>query len=141
MAAIKSIQEIGKKFIDVTPGRSAQYAAGVKDPKKNWEDATAAAEDSYEEGVSKAMQRKAFSKGVKEAGNAKYQKGVADKGVSRWPVGIRLALGAFVKGFGPFRDEIERTTLPQRYARRDPRNLDRVAAIDKALGELKERMG
>lgn len=141
MAAIKSIADIGKKFIDVTPGRSAEYAKGVKDPKKDWQQATEAAEDNYEAGCNAAIARKAFGKGVKEAGSAKYQKGVAEKGVSRWPVGIRLALAAFTKGFGPYRDEIERTTLPPRYPKRDPRNLDRVAAIDKALGELKERAG
>lgn len=141
MAAIKSIADIGKKFIDVTPQRSAEYAAGVKAPRRDWQQSTEASEDRYEEGVQKAIQLKAFGRGVREAGTAKYQKGVADKGASRWPVGIRLALAAFIKGFGPYRDEIERTTLPQRYARRDPRNIDRVAAIDKALAELKERMG
>jgi hypothetical protein len=139
MAAIKSIADIGKKFIDVTPGRAVQYGEGVKSPKVDWETATAAAEPRFEEGIQKAVQLKSYGRGVKEAGTAKYQEGVRTKGIARWPAGIRLALAAFVKGYGPFRDEIERTTLPQRYARRDPRNLDRVAAIDKALGELKER--
>lgn len=141
MAAIKSIADIGKKFIDVTPQRASEYAAGVANPKKDWETATSAAEDNYEQGVQAAMQLKSFGRGVKEAGTGKYQRGVKEKGVARWPAGVRLALDAFVKGFGPYRDEIERTTLPQRYARRDPRNLDRVAAIDKALGSLKERSG
>ena len=141
MAAIKSIADIGKKFITVTPGRSAQYEEGCAAPKVDWQQATEAAEDRYEEGVQKAITLKSFGRGVREAGTAKQQLGVKTKGVARWPVGIRLALAAFVKGYGPYRDEIERTTLPQRYARRDPRNLDRVAAIDKALGELKERSG
>jgi hypothetical protein len=139
MPPIKSISDITKKFIDVTPQRSAEYGEGVKNPRKDWEQATAAAEDNYEDGVAKAIARKAFGHGVKDAGNAKYQKGVAEKGVARWPAGIRLAGPAYARGFGPYRDEIERTTLPQRYARRDPRNLDRVAAVARALGELKER--
>lgn len=139
MAAIKSISDISKKFIDVTPGRSAQYEEGVRNPKKDWATATAAAESSFEAGIQKAVQNKSFGKGVKAAGTPKYQKGVVEKGVSRWPVGVSLAQEAFAKGFGPFRDIIERTTLPQRYARRDPRNLARVAAIAKALGDAKER--
>jgi len=141
MAAIKSISDIAKKFIDVTPGRSAQYADGVRNPKKDWQQATEAAEANFEAGVQKAVANKSFGKGVKEAGTAKYQKGVAEKGISRWPVGVSLAQDAFAKGFGPFRDVIERTTLPQRFARRDPRNLLRVAAIAKALGDAKERKG
>ena len=139
MPPIKSIGDITSKFVDVTPGRSAQYAEGCAKPKKDWEQSTVAAEDSYEDGVQKAIARKAFGKGVKEAGTAKLQDGIQKKGVSRWPVGVRLAGPAFNRGFGPYRDEIERTTLPQRYAKRDPRNIDRVAAIDKALGDLKER--
>lgn len=141
MAAIKSIAEIGKKFIEVTPGRSAQYAAGVRNPKKDWETATAAAEPAFEAGVQKAIATKAYGKGVKLAGKAKYQKGVEEKGVARWPVGVSLAEEAFITGYGPYRDEIERTTLPQRYARRDPRNLARVSALTKALGDLKEKRG
>lgn len=141
MPAIKSIQDIGQKFIDVTPQRAVQYANGCKKPRRDWQQATEAAEDRFEAGVQKAIQLKSFGRGVREAGTAKQQKGVEEKGVARWPVGVRLALSAFVKGFGPYRDEIERTELPQRYARRDPRNLDRVGAICKALGELKERQG
>ena len=141
MAAIKSIADIGKKFIDVTPQRSKEYGEGCKAPRRDWETATVAAEPNYEDGVTKGIARKAFSGGVKDAGTPKYQKGVSEKGVSRWPVGVRLSLSAFVKGYGPYRDEIERTTLPPKYARRDPRNLDRVAAICKPLGDLKERQG
>ena len=139
MAAIKSIGEISKKFIEVTPGRATQYADGVKTPKRDWEQATSAAEANFEAGIQKAVANKSFGKGVKKAGTAKYQQGVEEKGVSRWPVGVSLAGDAYAKGFGPFRDVIERTNLPARFARRDPRNLLRVAAIAKALGEAKER--
>lgn len=141
MAAIKSIADIAKKFIDVTPTRASQYADGVKNPKKDWEQATLAAEANYEAGIQKAVQLKSFGKGVKEAGTSKYKDGVEQKGVARWPVGVSLAQEAFAKGYGPYRDIIERTTLPARYARRDPRNLARVAAICKPLGEAKEQRG
>jgi len=139
MAAIKSIADISQKFIDVTPQRGAQYEEGVRNPRRDWAQATMAAEASFEAGISKAVQLKSFGKGVKAAGTQKYKDGVATKGVSRWPVGVSLAKDAFAKGFGPFRDVIERTTLPQRFARRDPRNLLRVAAIAKALGDAKEK--
>ena len=141
MAAIASIADISKKFITVTPGRAGEYEAGVRNPKKDWEQATIASEANFEAGVQKAIQAKSFGKGVKAAGNEKYKKGVIEKGVSRGPVGVQLSQDAYATGFGPFRDIIERVQLPQRYPRRDPRNLARVAAITKALGEAKERMG
>jgi len=139
MPPIKSIADITKKFVDVTPGRAAQYAEGCASPSKDWATATEAAETNYEEGVQAGIGRKAFGKGVKEAGTSKLQEGIKKKGVSRWPVGVRLAAAAFSKGFGPFRDAIERVRLPERYKKRDPRNLDRVAAICKELGDLKEQ--
>lgn len=139
MAQIKSIAEIRKKFVDVTPQRAAEYAAGVKSPKRDWETATVAAESNFEAGVQKAVANKSFGKGVKKAGTTKYLQGVETKGVNRWPVGVSLAGEAFEKGFAPFRDVIERTNLPPRFARRDPRNLARVASIAKALGEAKEK--
>ena len=141
MAAIKALADIARKFVNVTPQRSAEYEAGVKSPKVDWEQATGAAEDNYQAGVTKAIASKSFGKGVKKAGTLKYQKGVAEKGVARWGPGVALAEDAFATGFAPFRDVIERITLPPRFARRDPRNLNRVAAIAKALGEAKERLG
>ncbi len=139
MAAIKSMSEIAEKFITVTPQRAQQYAEGVENPKKDWEAGTKAAEGNFEAGIQKAVQNKSFGKGVAKAGNAKYKKGVAEKGVARWPVGVALSKDAFAAGFAPFRDVIERVTLPPRGPRRDPRNLLRVAAITTALGQAKER--
>ena len=138
MAAIKTIGGITKKFTDVTPGRSAQYEDGIRNPGVDWETATVAAEANFEAGVQKAVANKSFGKGVKEAGTQKQKDGALQKGVARWPVGVSMAGPAYAKGFGPFRDVIERTTLPARYPRRDARNLNRVAAITKALGEAKE---
>ena len=140
MAQIKSIADISKKFIDVTPQRAPQYEEGVRNPKADWATATAAAEGNFEAGIQNAIAKKRFGKGVKNAGTQKYQNGAIQKGVAHFAAGVAMSQEAYAKGFGPFRDTIERTTLPQRFARRDPRNLMRVAAIAKALGEQKERM-
>jgi hypothetical protein len=140
MASIKALSEISKKFIDVTPQRATQYEQGVMSPKKDWATATEAAESNFEAGVQAAIQKKRFGKGVKAAGTAKQQQGVKEKGISRWPVGVSLAQSAYEEGFKPYHEEIARTTLPQRFARRDPRNLNRVSAITKALGTKKETM-
>ncbi len=127
--AIRSAAEIAKKFITVTPGRAADYAAGVQNPSKSWEEETAAAENRYEEGVQASILRKAFGKGVRDAGNAKWKKGATEKGTRRWPEGVRLAEQAYQTGFAPFRDVIANTTLPPRYPTGDERNIERVAVI------------
>lgn len=138
MAQIRSIDAIAKKFATVTPGRSEDYRYGVENPKKDWQRSTAAAESAYEAGVQSAIGKKRFGRGVSKAGNQAWQDGAKVKGVARWGPGIAIAEPKYREGFAPFRDAIERATLPPRYAKRDPRNLARVKSVVDALVVAKE---
>lgn len=142
MAFIRSIEHIAKKFATVTPGRTEDYRVGVQNPRRDWATAAAAAESAYEAGVTQAIAKKRFGKGVKLAGSETWQRGAVDKGTARWGPGVTMAQDKYARNFGPYRDAIERVTLPPRYARRDPRNLDRVKAVVNALVAAKEaRLG
>ena len=142
MAFIRSIEQIANKFATVTPGRTADYEFGVNNPRKDWMTSTAAAEAAFEMGVTQAIAKKRFGKGVKAAGTEKWQRGAVTKGTSRWGPGVTLARDDYARAFAPYRDAIERVTLPPRYARRDPRNLERVKAVVNALIAAKEaRLG
>jgi len=133
MAAIRSIERIAKKWAMVTPGRTSDYQAGIESPRKDWETSTRAAEDSYQAGVTQAIAEKRFGKGVGKAGTEKWQQMSLQKGVMRWGPGVSMAESAYSAGYAPIRDAIERVTLPPRFARRDPRNLNRVKAIVDAV--------
>jgi len=133
MAAIRSIEKIAKKWATVTPGRTEDYRAGVESPRKDWEAATAGAEDAYQAGVNQAIAEKRFGKGVRAAGTEKWQRNAIEKGTQRWGPGVAMAESAYASGFAPIRDAIERLTLPPRFARRDPRNLNRVKAVVDAV--------
>lgn len=133
MAEIKSAGQIAEKWSRVTPQRNADYEAGVRQPGKDWANNTAAAESSYEGGVQNAIQQKRFGKGVKNAGTAKWQAKTLEKGTQRWGPGVSVAQGEYESGFSPYRDEIERTSLPPRYPKGDPRNIERVSKLAKAL--------
>ena len=139
MAFIRSIEAIAKKFASVTPGRTEDYRYGVENPRRDWGVATAASESAYEAGVTQAIAKKRFGKGVKAAGSQAWQDGAIQKGTARWGPGVTLAQDKYARNFAPFRDAIERVTLPPRYARRDPRNLERVKAIVNALVAAKEQ--
>ena len=138
MAQIKDLAGIANKFATVTPQRAAEYEVGSANPRRDWAQATKAAEESYKAGVASAIARGSFGKGVAKAGTAKQQKGVREKGVARFGAGVAIAGPAYQEGFGPYHQIIASTTLPARFARRDPRNLLRVAAIASALGKAKE---
>jgi len=137
MPAIKSSAEIARKWADVTPRRDADYKAGVSAPVRDWATEAAAAEDRYDAGVSEAIARKAFGKGVRDAGSQKWQRGALEKGANRWGPGVRAAQPDYEKGFAPFRDVIETVTLPPRRRTGDPANIERVAAIASALHSRK----
>lgn len=138
MAFIRSMADIARKWASVTPMRSADYEAGVKNPRRDWAQAASAAEDSWKSGVTQAAAKNLFSKGVNAAGTPRWQSGAINKGVPRWGPGVTVAEPDYSRGFAPYRDAIERVTLPTRYARRDPRNLARVKAIVDAMIRVKE---
>jgi len=137
MPAIRSASEIADKWARVTPGRSTDYAAGIDKPKKDWETQTLAAEEAYEGGVQAAIAEDRFTKGVKEAGTEKWQRKARELGTVRWGPGITAARPDYQAGFAPFRDIIERTTLPPRRPKGDPANIDRVRILADALHKAK----
>lgn len=140
MAFIRAVDQIAKKWAEVTPMRSGDYAAGIQNPRRSWSVATKAAEKAYEEGVTKAITRKSFGKGVGKAGDEKWQRKASINGVRNWGPGVAEAKGDYAAGFAPYHAAIAACTLPPRYARRDPRNMLRVKAIVDALIAKKESL-
>ncbi len=141
MAAIASAAAIAAKWARVTPTRAADYQAGIESPRRDWQKNTAAAKGAYEAGVTEAIAQDRFTKGVNKAGNSTWQRGALEKGVPRWGQGVQLAESAYEKGFAPYREAIDKLALPPRFARRDPRNLARVAAVTTALAKVKTSIG
>lgn len=133
MAFIRPIDQISKKWAEVTPQRSGDYAAGIDNPRRSWAKATQEAEKAYEDGVAKSIARKSFGKGVQKAGDEKWHRKAAVNGVRNWGPGVAEAQGDYATGFAPYRDAIAAVKLSPRYARRDPRNLARVKDVVDAL--------
>lgn len=130
---IGSIDDIGKKYIDVTPGRSQYYQAGVEHPKADWEAGAAAAVPNLKAAVSAANFGQRVLGGIKKAGTAKWQKKATTLGVSRYGPGVQAAGDDYKAGFAPFQAVISGTTLPERRPRGDPANNQRSAAMGAAL--------
>lgn len=140
MAFIRSVDSIASKWAEVTPLRAGDYAAGIANPRRSWAAATKAAESAYEAGVTKAIGRKAFGKGVTKAGDEKWSRKASVNGVRNWGPGVAEAKGDYATGFAPYHAAIAAVQLPPRYARRDPRNLERVKAVVNALIAKKESL-
>ena len=139
MAEIRSLAHIRDKWVRVTPGRTEDYLLGVKNPRRDWADETAAADAIYKAGVDAAHAKGLFKRGVIAAGTKKWQDKAVTKGPGRFSEGVYLAGPDYERGFAPFRDAIEKVDLGPRFPKRDPRNLDRVKRIVDAL--IKEKIG
>jgi len=133
MAEIKDLAAIRDKYARVTPQRAEDYANGIAAPKRDWAEATAAAEAAYTAGVQAAITRKAFGKGVRVAGTARWAGRAGTVGVERWGPGVMAGVDNYERGFAPYREVIQGVKLPPKYPKGDPRNYERVKAIGEAL--------
>ena len=137
MPKIIDTAAIAEKYGRVTPARQTDFENGVKAPMNDWKENTSAAEGNYNQGVQTAIANKSFGKGVAKAGTAKWQAKTIEVGVGRWGTGVRAGQADYASGFDPYAKVIAATTLPPRYPKGDPRNIDRVNAMSKALHTAK----
>ena len=133
MAEIRPMDVVSEKWARVTPMRRTDYEYGINNPRRDWAEATSAANDSWKSGVASAAAADRFGKGVKKVGTAKWKDRTAKKGPARFAEGVIIGRPDYQKGFAPYADTIKATTLPERFPKGDPRNIERVAAIAGAL--------
>ena len=141
MIKIKPIDQIVSRWVAGVRGATAAYQFGVSNPTRDWADATVAGANAWFQGLQAAHAAGRFPGGVRAAGTVKWKNRTLTKGVQMWPVAVAAAEGDYRVGFSPFREAIASGTLPPRYATRDPRNLERVAAIDRIMMQTADARG
>lgn len=141
MVQVKKLEEIGKKWSEVTPTRAPYFEAGVRAPRKDWAESAIAANDAWKAGVQEAVTQDRFARGVSRVGTSKWQRKTIEVGVPRWSDGVRKAAPDYIEGFKPYHETLAALTLPPRGARGDPKNIDRVRAIAQALHKKKIELG
>lgn len=137
MAEIKPLSRIKEKWTRVTPMRSEDYKLGIQSPRRDWDKSAIAAKESHKAAMAAAGASDSFAKGVAKAGNAKWQTRALQKGPGRFAEGVMVGGDDYERGFAPFRDAIEKTAMPPRFPKRDPRNIQRVSVLNLALGKAK----
>jgi len=134
---IKSLARIKEKWTRVTPMRSEDYKLGVQNPRRDWAGSAVAAKETHKLAMVAAAASDAFGKGVAKAGTAKWQAKALAKGPGRFAEGVMVGGDDYEKGFAPAREVLEKTVLPPRFPRRDPRNIARVSTGNAALAKMK----
>ncbi|MGH9487132.1 MAG: hypothetical protein ACRD04_06020 [Terriglobales bacterium] len=135
--ATKDISSISSKWSTRAQAAGPDYLAGVKNTNVDWAGATAAAADSWGQGVAQAVSNGQFAKGVTAVGTAKWQSAASSKGATRYPSGVAGAQPAYNAGFAPYLAVIQQVILPPRSPRGSPNNIQRVTAVTSALHQKK----
>jgi len=128
----------GEKWARRAGVSSQDYQEGVQNPRADWKTATLNAAKNQEMGVQAAIQDKRFEKGVNAAGSQKWQQKALQKGQQRYVQGVQESQTDYETAVAPYLKIIEATALPPRYPKGDPRNVERVIAINKALRAAKQ---
>jgi len=128
-----------ERWVRRASAASQDYQAGIENPRQSWQQAAAAAKDSWAQGVQQAIQNNRYSLGVQRAGDEKWRRKAIAKGVGRYGPGVSEAQSDYATAVAPYLQTIESLTLPPRGPKGDPRNLERVRVIAQALRERKLR--
>lgn len=141
MPAIRDVRQLQEKWARRASQAGVDYEAGVQNPTTDWQQATEAAREAWAQGVQAAIQRNAFAAGVRRTGTQGWQRAAVQKGARRFAEGVQVAAqdNAWAQGFEPYAQVIQATQLPPRGPKGDPRNIERVAAMARALREAKLR--
>lgn len=130
-------QNASRRWSERAQVATADYSAGVAQPRRDWAQATQAAAAAQAAGVQAAIQAKRFEKGVAKAGSAKWAAKAGSKGASRFSAGVQEAVGDYEAATAPYTQVIQATQLPPRGAKGDVKNYDRVRVMGEALRKAK----
>ena len=126
------------KWVNRASVATEDYKSGVQNPRNSWAAATAAAENSYRDGVQQAITEKRFLKGVQKAGDSKWREGALTKGANRFASGVAMAKDRYATQMAKVVAVIESTTLDGRFAKGRAENYKRVQQMGMALNQAKK---
>jgi len=133
---VKPLASITAKWATNAANAGKAYTDGVA-ASADWAANTAASADNWQRGVTAAASDGRFEKGVNAAGNQAWKDGATNKGAQRYGPGVGLAKDKFSKGMTPVISVLSSLTLPQRFPKGDPQNVNRVSAVVTALRNMK----
>lgn len=111
----------------------ADYEAGIRAPKRPWEEATLAAKTTFATAIKGADVPELFARGVRRAGNARWAEMAAKKGIGRFSEGVGLADPYFRSQMTDVLGQIEGVRLSPRGPRGSAANYGRVKEIGDKL--------
>jgi len=132
MATVKVDAE---KYANRAGAAAGDYLKGAQAPRRSQSQAAIAAAGNYSAGVSEAISRGAFEKGLQRAGDQKWLAGIQNKGRTRYSQGVQLAADSWRSGFQPYAAALGSLDLGPRGPKGT--NYGRVQQVGELLRETK----
>ena len=126
------------KWSSRSAGAAGEYEEGVRSPRRSQSAEAVAAAPVWASQIQDAISRGAYEKGLAKAGDAKWQKGVREKGRMRYSQGVGISQDEYSVGFRPYVGVLEGLDLGPRGPK--GQNYDRVQKVGEALREAKLSM-
>lgn len=134
---MKDITASGTKFAKRGAAAGPEYKQGVLNPDAPWQQSTLNAKELYVEGVTAAIARGAFEKGVGATTDSEWQTAASVKGARNYPTAVAESGPKWVKGFTPTQNALAGLTLPPRGARNSPGNYERSRLTGEAASKVR----
>ena len=124
-----------QKWSNRSGAAGADYVSGAVSPKRSQSATAIASKDVWVQGVQAAIARGAYEKGLGKSGDAKWLKGIKDKGQRNYQTGVGIAQDAYRQGFAPFASALGGLELGPRGPKGT--NYDRVQKVGELLRNTK----
>ncbi len=134
MVETLSAQESARKWRSRTAAAQGDFSAGIQ-RSRGWQAPTLAANETYKQGVAKAMAEDRFAKGVSKSSDSEW-KSRASASAGAWAQGAAAAEGDFASGIAKVLAVIQATPLPNRGPKGT--NYGRVQELGEALRKAKD---
>lgn len=134
---VKDASAVAQKWVNRAGAAQKDYSDGVSSTQKDWATNTAAAANSYQQGVTDAVAKGRFAKGVNKAGTDKWKRKASGVGAQRYSSGVAAAQSDFATAIQPVLSVIQGLSLPPRGTRGAPQNNDRALLVQQKLHALR----
>jgi len=136
---IRDTGALATKYAQRAGAATGDYTAGIQAGGPDWENNTRTSNDAWKQGVSDAVAKDRFVKGV-SGSQQKYLDNATKLGPQRYQQGVGNAKDAWATGTQPYLDLLKGLALPPPGPRRSPQNQARASMVAQELGKKKESM-
>lgn len=135
---IKPAASSQQKYVTNTGSAVSAYTAGIQNPRRDWQTATAAAEQTYDAGVQAAIASQRFSKGITPDAATKQKQNATTLGAQRYPQGTSNAAPNWAKNTQPVLDAMSQVPDMPRGPKMSQQNFDKQHAFAAAAASAKK---